>query len=67
MKTVLHWTPERKRNRGRPKITWRRTVEKEIKETGKTWEGIKLMVRDRQTFMEHVDDLHATYRRKGHE
>ena len=40
-KTAMHWTPEGKRKRGRPKITWRRTVEKEIKEMGKTWEGIK--------------------------
>ena len=27
-KTAMHWTPEGKRQRGRPKITWRRTVEK---------------------------------------
>ena len=40
-KTVLHWTPEGKRKRGRPKITWRQTVDKEIKEMGKTWGGIK--------------------------
>ena len=33
-KAALHWTPEGKRTRGRPKITWRRTVEKEIKEMG---------------------------------
>ena len=29
-KTTLYWTPEEKRKRGRPKITWRRMVEKEI-------------------------------------
>ena len=44
-KTAMHWTPEGKRKRGRPKITWRRTVEKEIKEMGKTWEGIKFMAK----------------------
>ena len=33
-KTALHWKPEGKRKRGRPKITWRRTVEKESKEKG---------------------------------
>ena len=33
-KAALHWTPEGKRKRGRPK--------------GKTWGGIKLMARDRQ-------------------
>jgi len=31
-KTALHWTPEGKRRRGRPKITWRRTVEKEMQQ-----------------------------------
>ena len=26
---ALRWTPDGKRNRGRPKTTWRRTVERE--------------------------------------
>ena len=51
---AMHWTPEGKRKRGRPKITWRLTVEKEIKEMGKTWEGIKFMAKDRQMWREHV-------------
>ena len=59
-KTAMHWTPEGKRKRGRPKITWRRTVEKEIKEMGKTWEGIKFMAKDRQMWREHVSALHAS-------
>ena len=59
-KTAMHWTPEGKRKRGRPKITWRRTVEKEIKEMGKTWEGIKFMTKDRQMWREHVAALHAS-------
>ena len=58
-KTALHWMPEGKRKRGRLKITWRRTIEKEIKEIGKTWEGIKFMARDRQVWREHVAALHA--------
>ena len=60
-KTALHWTPEGKHKRGCPKIMWRRTVEKEIKEMGKTWGGIKLMARDPQMWREHVFALHATY------
>ena len=60
IKTALHWTPEGKRKRGRPKITWRRTVEKEIKEMGKTWGSIKLMAKDRQMWRELVAALHAT-------
>ena len=58
--TSLHWMPEGKRKRGHPKITWQRTVGKEIKEMGKTWGGIKLMARDRQMWREHVAALHAT-------
>ena len=36
-RTALHWTPEGKRKRGRPKNTWRRTVEGEMKEMNNTW------------------------------
>ena len=28
-RTALHWTPEGKRKRGRPKNTWRRTAERD--------------------------------------
>lgn len=38
---------EGKRKRGSFKIMWRRIVEKEIKEMGKIWGGIKFMGRDR--------------------
>jgi hypothetical protein len=31
-KVALRWTPEGKRKRGRPKTTWRCTIENEIKE-----------------------------------
>ena len=59
-KTALQWTPEGKRKRGRPKITWRRTVEKEIKEMGKTWGVIQLMTRDRHMWREYIAALHVT-------
>ena len=39
-KTALHWTPEGKRKRGRPKETWRRTVEKELNAMKQTWARI---------------------------
>jgi hypothetical protein len=35
-KVSLRWTPEGKRKRGRPKTTWRHTIENEIKERGYT-------------------------------
>ena len=34
---ALRWTPDGQRKRGRPKETWRRTVEREMKEKGWTW------------------------------
>ena len=37
--TALGWTPEGRRARGRPKTTWRRTVEKERNKVGwNRWE-----------------------------
>ena len=35
--TALHWTLEGKHKRGRPKHTWRRIVEGEIKTMNNTW------------------------------
>jgi hypothetical protein len=37
-KVALRWTPGGKRNRGRPKTTWRRNIEKE---RGYTWGTIE--------------------------
>ena len=39
-RTALRWTSEGKRKRGRPKITWRRTVEAELKTFNHTWGSI---------------------------
>jgi len=33
-KVAIRWTPEGKRKRERPKTTWKRTIENEIKERG---------------------------------
>jgi hypothetical protein len=38
-RTALTWTPEGRRKKGRPKETWRRTVEREREETS----GIQVM------------------------
>ena len=58
-KTALKGMPEGKHKRGLPKITWRRTMEKEIKVKGKTWGDMKL-TRDRLMWREHGAALHAT-------
>lgn len=36
-KVALRWTPPGKRKRGRPRITWRCTVETELEEMGLSW------------------------------
>ena len=62
--TALHWTPDGKRKRGRPKITWRRTVEGELKTLHHTWGSIKTLAHNRQEWRSFVVALHAS-RHKG--
>ena len=46
--TALTWTPMGKRKVGRPKTTWRRTVEKERAMAGwKSWEEVRALAKDR--------------------
>ena len=47
-KTALHWTPEGRRKRGRPKNTWRRTVETELRGLKQSWNKIQQLAKDRQ-------------------
>jgi hypothetical protein len=50
-KVALRWTPEGKRKRGRPKTTWRRTIENEIKET---WDTIERKANNREEWSKLV-------------
>ena len=47
-KEALRWTPEGKRKRGKPKTTWRHTIENEIKERGHTWGTIERKANNRE-------------------
>ena len=48
VRTALDWAPEGKGKRGRPKETWRRTVEKERKQLGfNTWVEATRQAQDR--------------------
>jgi hypothetical protein len=38
--TALNWNPQEYRRRGRPKRTWRRTREVEIRITGRSWNEV---------------------------
>jgi hypothetical protein len=47
-RTALTWTPEGKREKGRSKETWRRTVERERKHLGfKSWNDVAMRAKDR--------------------
>ena len=49
IKIALTWAPEGRRKRGRPRNTWRRTVEKEREELGwESWRTAENEARDRQ-------------------
>ncbi|KAL9967989.1 hypothetical protein ACROYT_G026312 [Oculina patagonica] len=47
-RVALRWTPQGKRSRGRPKETWRRTVQKDLLERGLTMEAARQQAEDRQ-------------------
>jgi hypothetical protein len=47
-KTALDWNPQGYRRRGRPKRTWRRTIEDEIRGTRRSWNEIKGIAGDRR-------------------
>ena len=50
-KNALTWTPEGKRRRGRPKETYRRTVEKEMKQLGlNSWAAAAAVASDRSAW-----------------
>ena len=54
---ALRWTPQGKRNRGRPKTTWRRSTDAEVKQTGMSWNQLEKMAKDRGRWRSLVDDL----------
>ena len=54
---ALKWTPGGKRGRGRPRETWRRTIEREREEGGKTWNEINWLAQDRLGWKKFVNAL----------
>ena len=58
--TALTWTPEGRKKRGRPKTTWRRTVEKERSKAGwQSWSEVRTAAQDRNRWKGHVEALCA--------
>ena len=53
-KVALRWTPAGKRKRGRPKTTWRKTVEHELKEMGLSWGEAQATAKNRDKWKEVI-------------
>ena len=58
-KVALKWTPDGRRARGRPKETWRRSVEKELRDQSWTWREIQKSAKDREQWRSLVAALFA--------
>ena len=56
-KQALTWNPQGRRNRGRPKTTWRRTTEGEMKKEGLSWQQLERRAQDRRGWKSFVDGL----------
>ena len=54
---ALKWNPQGKRKRGRPRGTWRRTVDEERLKAGKTWYELGWLALDRGAWRDFVDAL----------
>jgi len=59
-KIALDWNPQRYRRRGRPKITWRRTIEDEIRSRGRSWNEVKWIAGNRNVCKFFMDILCST-------
>ena len=56
-RVAMRWTPGGKRARGRPKETWRRSVEREMKALGWSWGQVMKLATDRQHWRSLVSAL----------
>ena len=62
-RVAVHWTPPGKRTRGRPRETWRWTVEKEMRAEGVSGEVLGKKAKDRQQWRSLV----MAFRAQRHE
>lgn len=56
-RAALDWNPQGRRKRGRPKMTWRRTVIAEASARGKSWNEVKALAQNRIRWRYFVDAL----------
>jgi len=56
----LDWNRQGYGRRGRPKRTWRRTIEDEIRSTRRSWKEVKGIAGDRNAWKLFVDAPRST-------
>jgi hypothetical protein len=54
---ALDWNPQGQQKRGRPKQTWRRSVQNEALGEGKSWGEVKQLARNMIRWRSFVDNL----------
>jgi len=59
-KTALYWNPQGYRRGGRPKRTWRRTIEGEVRNTRRSWKEVKGIAGDRNAYKLFMDAVCST-------
>jgi hypothetical protein len=59
-KNALDWNSQGYRRRDRPKRTWQRTTEDEIRGTGRSWNEVKGIAGDRKAWQLFMDALCST-------
>jgi hypothetical protein len=57
-KDALDWNPQGKR--GRPKKTWKRTVEEEARDQGKRWQEVKAVAKNKVRWRSFVKAICCT-------
>jgi hypothetical protein len=59
-KDALDRNPHGKRRRGRPKKTWKHTVEEEARDQGKRWQEVKVLAKNKVRWRNFVKALCST-------
>ena len=59
-KHALRWNPQGRRRPGRPKNTWRRELEKEMKERGLSWNQATTLAQDKSAWRSLVSSLYPS-------
>ena len=54
---ALQWNPQGSRGRGRPRETWRRCMEREMKDVGMTWVALSKKAQGRDVWRRFVCGL----------